>query len=114
MQCNSTKSRSAENENSMIWVGSVLVLIFICSSTTETNIIIITYNIKDFWLKFNEKPGSVTSEGAEPGHDDLQKLEIIAAVINQEKSDMIAVLEYASLAEFLFFNERFLEDNYTC
>jgi len=71
-------------------------------------------NIKDFWLRFDGEPGTVTGEGAELDRDDLEKLEIIAAVINEKKPDVIGILECASLAELLFFNERFLEDKYRC
>jgi len=41
-----------------------------------------SYNIKDFWLRFNGESGSTTDEGAELDEDDLERLEIVAGVIN--------------------------------
>lgn len=85
------------------------ILAFSCSST-YADVRIMSYNIKDFWLRFDGEPGSITNEGAELDRDDLEKLEIVAEVINTEKPDVIGLLECASLAELLFFNERFLEE----
>ena len=48
-----------------------------------------SYNIKDFWLRFDGEPETITSEGAVLDRDDLEKLEIIAAVINEKKPDVI-------------------------
>jgi len=45
---------------------------------------------------------------------DLEKLKIVAAAIKREKPDVIGILECASLAELLFFNEQFLEGKYRC
>jgi len=73
-----------------------------------------SYNIKDFWLRFDGEPGSISGEGAEIDQDDLETLGIVARVINEKEPDLIGILECASLAELLFFNERFLEGEYRC
>jgi len=73
-----------------------------------------SYNIKDFWLRFDGEPGSITDQGAKLDKDDLEKLEVVAGIINEKKPDVIGILECASLAELLFFNERFLGGQYRC
>jgi len=73
-----------------------------------------SYNIKDFWLRFDGESGSITNEGGALNEKDLERLEIIAGIINEKKPDVIGVLECASLAELLFLNERFLEGKYKC
>ena len=75
---------------------------------------IMSYNIKDFWLRFDGEPGSITDQGAELDKDDLERLEVVAGIINEKRPDVIGILECASLAELLFFNERFLGDQYRC
>jgi len=89
------------------------ILAFSCFST-YANVRIMSYNIKDFWLRFDGEPGSITNQGGELEKDDFEKLQIVAGLINREKPDAIGILECASLAELLFFNERFLEDEYRC
>lgn len=70
-----------------------------------------SYNIKNLWLRFDGEPSTIVDQGAELGPDDLEKLEIVAGIINnKEKSDVIGILESAGLVELLFFSERFLED----
>ena len=73
-----------------------------------------SYNIENFWLRFDGEPSSIIAEGAELDNDDLEKLEIVAGLINKEKPDVIGILECASLAELWFFNETFLEEDYRC
>jgi len=75
---------------------------------------VMSYNVKDFWLRFDGEPGSITDQGTKLDKDDLEKLEIVAGVINEKKPDVIGILECASLAELLFFNERFLGGQYRC
>ena len=75
---------------------------------------VMSHNVKDFWLRFDGEPGSITDQGAKLDKDDLEKLEIVAGVINEKKPDVIGILECASLAELLFFNERFLGGQYRC
>jgi len=89
-----------------------LLIILPAALPTLANLRIMSYNIKDFWLRFDGEPGSITNEGAKLNQRDLEKLEIVAEVINREKPDVIGILESASLAELLFFNERFLESGY--
>lgn len=81
----------------------LIILVLSCISV-HANIRIMSYNIKDFWLRFDGEPGSITNEGAELDKDDLEKIEIVAGVINREKPDVIGILECASLAELLFFS----------
>ena len=78
------------------------------------NVRIMSYNIENFWLRFDGEPGSITDQGAAFDEEDLARLEIVAGVINREKPDVIGILECASLAELLFFNEIFLEEEYRC
>ena len=92
----------------------LLVILALSCLRGYANLRIMSYNIKDFWLRFDGEPDSITNEGAEIDQDDLEKLEIIAGVINEKKPDVIGILECASLAELLFFNEQFLEDEYRC
>lgn len=92
----------------------ILILSCLSCSPTYTNIRIMSYNIKDFWLRFDGESGSITNEGGGLNERDLEKLEIIAGIINKKKPDIIGILECASLAELLFFNERFLEGQYKC
>ena len=91
-----------------------LAILVVSSFAVYANVRIMSYNIKDFWLRFDGEPGSIANEGAELDKDDLEKLEIVAGIINREKPDIIGILESASLAELLFFNERFLEGKYRC
>jgi len=95
-------------------VGTVLVVVALSSLSASADVRIMNYNIKDFWLRFDGEPGSMANEEGELDRDDLEKLEIVAGVINREKPDVIGILECASLAELLFFNERFLEGEYRC
>jgi len=90
-----------------------LILAISCLSA-YANVRIMSYNIKDFWLRFDGESGSIANEGANLNQGDLEKLEIVASVINREKPDVVGILESASLAELLFFNERFLEGEYRC
>jgi len=96
-----------------IFLIMLVVLVPPCLSA-YANVRIMSYNIKDFWLRFDGEPGSITNEGAKLNQNDLEKLEIVAGVINREKPDVIGILESAGLAELLFFNERFLEGEYRC
>jgi len=97
-----------------IFIQVVLFILALSCSSTYANVRIMSYNIKDFWLRFDGEPGSITDEGAQLDKDDLEKIEIVAGVINREKPDLIGILESASLAELLFSNERFLEEEYRC
>jgi len=97
-----------------VLVGTVLVVVALSSLSASADVRIMNYNIKDFWLRFDGEPGSMANEEGELDRDDLEKLEIVAGVINREKPDVIGILECASLAELLFFNERFLEGEYRC
>ena len=92
----------------------VLVTLVLSCISAYANVRIMSYNIKDFWLRFDGEPSSITNEGARLNQADLEKLKIVAGVINREKPDVIGILECASLAELLFFNERFLEEEYRC
>ena len=69
------------------------------------------YNIK---VRFDGEPGSITDQGAKLDQDDLEKLEVVAGIINKKKPDVIGILESASLVELLFFNECFLQGQYRC
>jgi len=89
----------------------LFILVLSCLSASA-NVRIMSYNIKDFWLRFDGEPGSITNEGAKLNQADLEKLEIVAGVINREEPDVIGILECASLAELLFFNDRFLQSKY--
>ncbi|TES86614.1 hypothetical protein E3J95_01495 [Candidatus Aerophobetes bacterium] len=97
----------------VVFLVTLVILLLSCLSAIG-NVRIMSYNIKDFWLRFDGEPGSVTNEGARLDEDDFEKLEVVAGVINREKPDVIGILECASLAELLFFNERFLEGEYRC
>lgn len=97
-----------------IFLYTVLIMLVPSHLSAYADIRIMSYNIKDFWLRFDGEPSSMTDQGAELDRDDLQKIEIVAAVINEKKPDVIGILECASLAELLFFNERFLEGEYRC
>ncbi len=91
-----------------------LLIVLIAALPILANLRIMSYNIKDFWLRFDGEPGTITDKGAELNQDDLKKLEIIASIVNEKKPDVIGILECASLGELIFFNERFLEDSYRC
>ena len=91
-----------------------LLILVLSHLSVFADVRIISYNIKDFWLRFDGEPGSIIDQGGELDRDDLKKLEIVADIINKEKPDVIGILESASLAELLFFNERFLEGEYRC
>ena len=90
----------------------LLLILVLCCLSASANVRIMSYNIKDFWLRFDGEPGSITDQGVAFDEEDLARLEIVAGVINREKPDVIGILECASLAELLFFNERFLESGY--
>jgi len=92
----------------------VLVTLVLSCLSAYADVRIMSYNIKDFWLRFDGEPGSISDEGADLDEGDLEKLKIVVGVINREKPDVIGILECASLAELLFFNERFLEGGYRC
>lgn len=92
----------------------VLVSLVLSCFSAYANVRIMSYNVKDFWLRFDGEPGSITNEGAALNERDLERLEVIAGVINERKPDVIGILECASLAELLFLNERFLEGDYRC
>ncbi len=92
----------------------ILVTIFFFSLPLHANLRIMSYNIENFWLKFDGQSGTITSQGAELDRDDLKKLEIISGIIDKKEPDVIGILECASLGELIFFNERFLEESYRC
>lgn len=92
----------------------VLVTLVLSCLSAYADVRIMSYNIKDFWLRFDGEPGSISDEGANLNQRDLEKLEVVAGVINREKPDVVGILESAGLAELLFFNERFLEGEYRC
>jgi len=100
--------------NKNIFLNPILLIVVLSSFSAYADVRIMSYNIKDFWLRFDGEPGSVVNEGAALDTDDLEKLQIVAGVINREKPDVIGILECASLAELLFFDERFLEAEYRC
>lgn len=85
----------------------ILVLFCLSCSPTYANVRIMSYNIKDFWLRFDGESGSITDEDGALNEKDLERLEIVAGIINEKKPDIIGILECASLPELLFFNERF-------
>lgn len=91
----------------------LLTLILYCLSA-YVDVRTVSYNIKDFWLRFDGGPGTITNEGAELDVDDLEKLDVVATIINEKKPDVIGILESASLVELLFFNKQFLEEKYRC
>jgi len=99
--------------NKIILATALIGLVLFCFPI-YANIRVMSYNIRDFWLRFDGEPGSITDQGAKLDKDDLEKLEVIADVINKKKPDVIGILECASLAELLFFNERFLQGRYRC
>ena len=82
----------------------LLILFFSCLSA-YADVRIMSYNIKDFWLRFDGESGSTTNEGAKLNQADLENLKIVAGVINREKPDVVGILESASLVELLFFNK---------
>ena len=95
-------------------ISIILFFLVISCVAVSADVRIMSYNIKDFWLRFDGKPGTITDQGAKLDQDDHKKLRIAAGIINKEKPDVIGILESASLAELLFFNERFLEGEYRC
>ena len=92
---------------------AICTLAILCLPVSA-NLCIISYNIKDFWLRFDGESGTIVNTGAELDQRDLKKLEIIADVIDKEKPDVIGILDCASLAELLFFNGLFLNGQYKC
>jgi len=50
-----------------------------------------SYNIKDFWLRFDRELGNIMDQGAELDKDDLKKLEVIAEIINAKRPDVIGI-----------------------
>jgi len=94
----------------------LITLLILVSSDLSVfaDVHIMSYNIKDFWLRFDGEPSTIIDQGAKLDQDDLKKLRIVAGIIDKEKPDVIGILESASLAELLFFNERFLEGEYRC
>ena len=99
--------------NKIIFATALIGLVLFCFPV-YANIRIMSYNIKDFWLRFDGEPGSITDQGAKLDKDDLEKLEVVAGITNEKKPDVIGILECASLVELLFFNERFLGGQYRC
>ena len=91
-----------------IFIQVILFILVLSCLSTSANVRTMSYNIKDFWLRFDGEPGSITNEGSELDKDDLEKLEIVAGVVNRKNPDVIGILECASVAELLFFNEQFL------
>lgn len=110
--CNVGKMRR-HRIHEIIFLAIFLLLALSCL-LASANIRIMSYNIKDFWLRFDGEPGTITAQGAELDKGDLEKLKIIAGVINKENPDVAGILECAGLAELLFFNERFLQGQYRC
>lgn len=92
----------------------VLVTLVLSCLSAYADVGIMSYNIENFWLRFDGEPGSITDQGAAFDEEDLARLEIVAGIINERKPDVIGILECASLAELLFFNETFLEEDYRC
>jgi len=92
----------------------ILFVVLLSHISVHANVQIMSYNIKDFWLRFDGEPGSIMDQGGKLDKDDLEKLQIIARVINEKRPDVVGILECASLAELLFFNERFLRGKYRC
>ncbi len=90
------------------------LILLLATLPTSANLRIMSYNIKDFWLRFDGEPGTITNKGAGLDNDDLEKLEIIAGIINEKEPDVVGILECASLTELIYFNERFLEGDYRC
>ena len=99
--------------NKIILATALIGLVLFCFPI-YANIRIMSYDVKDFWLRFDGEPGSITDQGAKLDKDDLEKLEVVAGIINEKKPDVIGILECASLAELLFFNESFLQGQYRC
>jgi len=91
-----------------------LLISLVLSLPASVNLRIMSYNIKDFWLRFDGESGGITCEDGALNERDLERLAIIAGIINEKKPDVIGILESASLAELLFFNERFLEGQCKC
>ena len=95
-----------------ISIALSLVIFFSCYCYADLRIM--SYNIKDFWLRFDGQSGVITQEGGVIANKDMEKLNVISSLILSKQPDVIAILECASLGELLFFNERFLNDKYQC
>jgi endonuclease/exonuclease/phosphatase family metal-dependent hydrolase len=93
----------------LICIAFCFVSSFVCPDLT-----IMSYNIKNFWLRFDGQPGAIKTEGGDFQEKDAEKLNIIASLIREKKPDVIAILECASLGELFAFNRLFLEGNYRC
>ena len=85
-----------------IFLYAVLLISVLSCFSAYANVRIMSYNIKDFWLRFDGEPGTIIDEGAKLNQRDFQKLAIVAGIINQKDPDVIGILECASLAELFF------------
>lgn len=91
-----------------------LIAILVFSLCSYADLTIMTWNIKDFWLKFDGESGEITQEGGKLDDKDLVPLNIISSIILAKEPDVIAIQECASLGELLYFNREFLNDRYLC
>jgi len=90
-----------------------ILLSFIPAAFSEVRIM--SYNIKDFWLRFDGEPQIIVpGEGAMLEQEDLSQIATVAGVINRVNPDVVGILECASLTEIRFFNQGFLANRYQC
>lgn len=71
-------------------IGSILIgllILLLVPLPIHINLRIMTYNIKDFWLRFDGEPNTITNQGAELDRDDFNKLQIAAGIINSKKPE---------------------------
>ncbi len=72
----------------------VSLILLLATLPTLANLRIMSYNIENFWLRFDGKSGTITSQGAELDKDDLKKLEIIASIIYNGPNNSDIMLRY--------------------
>ncbi len=95
-------------------ISILICLVLLLSFYSYADVRIMTYNIKDFWLRFDGEPGVMTLEGGTISNKDLERLSIISSVISSKQPDVIAIQECAGLIELQYFNKQFLDNKYKC
>jgi len=69
-------------KNSTLRIVAGLLFTLSFSFPLHANLRIMSYNIENFWFRFDGESGTITTQGAELDQDDLERLEIVAGIIN--------------------------------
>jgi len=87
-------------------IAFIIVLVILVSSflSAYANIRIMSYNIKDFRLRFDGEPGTITNQGTTLDQGDLEKLEIVARRLVEKLSFVevsFIILSFTNVIIFL-------------